>query len=340
MIEGQIDGDTFGNIFLYFVLGIFIVALICGIIYAIKDRKRRKNIALNNVFLQEKKEELVKYISDSISFRKPYFISAIITIFFLIASVSLFIYYVYKGSLISFAMFLLMILSLIILMYIQNEYKRIFRRKVLRNVIVSYNPTLEYFPENGFGKGEYDNCRFYEDCDILFSDDTIVEKEGSFRYADINAQCETEDSDGHSHYSTVYTGSLARLDIENTNCEIYLGKVKKDIFSKTYKSIKFENEEFNKMFSAYTNNELVAYKLLTPDIMEQFIELKQKTYGKIDVRILNDKLYIRFQSGDSFSPELLNKKLEIDNVISSLAVLQVVMDTMYKVKEIIEKKNL
>ena len=34
--------------------------------------------------------------------------------------------------------------------------------------------------------------------------------------------------------------------------------------------------DFNKLFKACTNNELLAYKLLTPDVMEKFVKIKNK----------------------------------------------------------------
>ena len=114
----------------------------------------------------------------------------------------------------------------------------------------------------------------------------------------------------------------------------------KSWFSKKYQHIKFENDEFNKLFSAYATNEFEAYKILTPDVMEQFVHLKENTYGDIDIRLLNNRLYVRFLSGDGFVPSLFNKKGEMNSIVSSLAVLEEVQKTMHNVKNIIEKKDL
>ena len=99
-------------------------------------------------------------------------------------------------------------------------------------------------------------------------------------------------------------------------------------------------DEFNSLFRAYTDNELLAYKILTPDVMEEFVNIKNNTYGDIDIRILNNKLYIRFLSGNGFDSSALTKDEDRVNLCKSIAVLEEVMNTMDKVKKIIDNKKI
>ena len=132
------------------------------------------------------------------------------------------------------------------------------------------------------------------------------------------------------------------MDIKNTNFMIFLGSTKKKIIfgDNGFTNLEFENDEFNKLFKACTDNELLAYKLLTPDIMEEFVKVKKNTYGDIDIRILHDKLYIRFLSGDTFDSMPFNKSIEKKKLLQSLAILEEVMKTMNKVKKLIEEKEI
>jgi hypothetical protein len=52
---------------------------------------------------------------------------------------------------------------------------------------------------------------------------------------------------------------------------------------------------------------------------------------------IDDKLYIRFLSGDGFTKSF-NKNVEKEKIMESIAVFQEALKVMEKVKEIIEKK--
>ena len=232
----------------------------------------------------------------------------------------------------------------IIAIIIMVRYRRLSDIKyneIVSSVLHDYDQDLIYYPYEGFSFGEYKTCLFPEWCDKFSSEDMIVNVKKCFCYSDIIVESEHEDSEGNTHYSVEFKGSLARIDIENVNCRIFLGSThKKYIFNNDgLISVNFENEEFNNLFCACTDNELAAYKILTPDIMEQFVKIKKNTYGNIDIRILNDKLYIRFLSGDKFDNVLFGEKMEKKDLIQSIAFLEEVIKTMDKIKTIINDKN-
>ena len=88
-----------------------------------------------------------------------------------------------------------------------------------------------------------------------------------------------------------------RIKIKDIGCRIFLGGIKTtSIFSKDdCMSIKFENDEFNDLFMAYSDNEIQAYKILTPDIMEEFVNIKKAAFSDIDIRILRQRIWSRFK---------------------------------------------
>ena len=170
----------------------------------------------------------------------------------------------------------------------------------------------------------------------------IVNLQKNFIYADILVESKEEDDDGHTYYETQFDGTLARMNINNVDCNIILGGLGENSFFKngSYKNIKFENDEFNKLFVCFANNELNAYKVLTPDVMEEFVNIKKNSLGDIDIRIFNDKLYIRFKDTNGFDSTILNKKTEKENLFKSVAILNQRIKTMNKVKIIIDNKNM
>ena len=74
--------------------------------------------------------------------------------------------------------------------------------------------------------------------------------------------------------------------------------------------------------------------------MEEFVNIKNNTYGDIDIRIINNKLYIRFLSGNGFDSSSLTQNEDRENLYKSIAVLEEVMNAMDKVKKIIENKKI
>ena len=233
--------------------------------------------------------------------------------------------------------------ALIYLMFSIYNYQNGCNRKyadIVKEVLHDYNSDLEYKPTEGFTASEYKLCHFPETCDRLYSEDMIVNLKKGFHFADIIVESKHYDEDGGTYYQTEYEGSLARVYIKDIGCKIFLGGINvNSYFNKDYVKIELENDEFNDLFMAYTDNELLAYKILTPDVMEQFVKIKYNTYGDIDIRIINNMLYVRFFSGNGFDSSSFFQKEDQENLFKSIAVLEEVMKTMDKVKSIIDKKS-
>ena len=300
----------------------------------------KKDLVNNNQFVLQNKDRIEKILDDNQVELKNARVKVLFFLFILILSFLSFL--IIKEKMICIVIVVLSSIAFGVVYY--DYYKRSSEKynEVVKNVINDYDKDLEYKPYSGFSKSEYYTCLFPEDCDRFSSEDMIINVKTSFCYSDILIESEHEDDDGNTYYVTEFQGSLARMNLKNINCRIFLGSTrKKFIFGNDkYNSIKFENDEFNKLFKACGDDELLAYKLLTPDIMEEFVNIKKNTYGDIDIRIIYDKLYIRFLSGNTFDGTVFNKTAEKRNLLQSIAVLEEVMKTMNKVKDIIDKKNM
>lgn len=262
------------------------------------------------------------------------------------------IFYVFIGMVVIFVIlifivgmssplpYIVLIIAFIMYVYMaNNSYSNKFKSTVLSDVIREYDPELEYYPFGGISGKEYRMCHFMEIYDYFHSEDLIVNQNKGFECCDITLEREYEDINDKIRHEIVFKGSLAKMEIKNIECNIFLGNYRSGIFNNNFQKIAFENDTFNRVFTTYTDNELVAYKILTPDVMEQFVELKEKSLIDLDIRIINDHIYIRFLSGDSFIPVLHNEKEEIDNIMESLAMVEEIIKTMDAVKDIIAKKD-
>lgn len=332
------------KIFMTAFFVIFAICVVANIIRFFKMQKTgfkgKKNLANSNEFVLKNKEKIEQVMDANSNELKSLRKNAFLSLFLFIISIILLM--LPFGPFFAIPIF---IVSVILLAINMSKYSSVNEEKyveVVNNALHEYDSDLEYRATDGFGKSEYHTCLFPETCDRIRSEDMIINAKKNFCYADITVQSEHEDDEGDTSYVTEYQGSLARMNIKNTNCRIFLGSTSgKYIFGHDdYENIEFENDEFNKLFKASSDNELLAYKLLTPDIMEEFVNLKKNTYGDIDIRIIYDKLYIRFSSGNTFDSRLFNKNSEKEELLRSIAILEEVIKTMDKAKNIIESKIL
>ena len=331
------------NIFDFVVIGIIGISIITAVFKNKKLQQKKQNLVNNSEFIENsraKYEKIINNNSESLSDEKKEYKRNNI-IFVTLILIPLILYFVTSEMLFIILFMIIIVVGGIIFGKKSNTYitkSKEMYEETAKAILKELNSDLEYFPDKGYTYQEYSPLYFYEDCDIFTSDDMIINNKTSFCTADIKIQSEHEDDDGHTSYVTKYDGSLAKIDIIDIKCTIILGGLSKGSFKRSdiFTEIMFENDEFNEQFLCFTDNELQAYKILTPDIMEELLNIKKRTIGGMEVRLINDKLYIRFSGTNGFDGSGDSK----EELFSSVVVLDEIMKTMNKIKEIIEKKTI
>ena len=341
------DGETVLAIIIY----IFGSLLVFSIPYLFRKFSRginlfggnkisKNEITKNNKYVSENKDKVEEVYKEDYKDLKPYKMRIFFSIIlFIICLITVFYIKDEMYTYISVGIVIIIILVSIIQYTNKNTGKY---DQIVKKILQDYDSDLIYMPNGGFTKSEYHTCLFPETCDRFYAEDMISNPEKGFYFSDILVESEHEDSDDNTYYVTEFQGSLARTNIRNIGCRIFLGSTPGKLIygNNQFEKIKFENDEFNKLFRACSDNELISYKLLTPDIMENFVDIKKNSFGNIDIRIIYDKLYIRFLSGDTFDGKQFNKNAEKKKLLQSIAILEEVMKTMEKVKNIINDKNI
>jgi hypothetical protein len=57
---------------------------------------------------------------------------------------------------------------------------------------------------------------------------------------------------------------------------------------------KLESEEFNKLFRVLAEDQIEVRRVLTPNVMERFIDLRKRV-GKFHVSIIENKVYVAIE---------------------------------------------
>lgn len=331
--------DTITYIIGILIVLIFLYLIIIRAYKNIKMFNNRKDLIKDNLFIKNSKEKLEKIIDDNSRTHKVFFALILISIICLIAFFILMVYT--NNETLKYSCIFMIIASFLAAVFIHGNYKSKFEENVIKKIINIYNNSLEYNQFKGISKQEYDKCFFPEKYNKYYSKSLIINTNLYIEVANISLESEHGAGDKLSHYTKEYVGSLAKTDIKNINCEIFLGSTNSWQLTKNnyYIPIKLENTEFNDLFSAYTNNESTFHEVITSDVAQQLVDLKKKVFCSIDIRILNDKLYVRFLSGNNFIPSLFSYKIEKENIISSIAVLEETFMVVNDIKEIIENNN-
>ncbi len=335
--------DIIVGVFHLVVIGIIVVTIVTAVSKNKKLQNKKQDLVKNSKFIEKNRAKYEQIINNNVASikdeKKEYERNG--TIFVVLILIPLLLYFVTKEMIFIILFPVVIIVGGLIFGKKANAYlskSKEMYDKTAQTILKELNPDLEYFANKGYSYQEYQTLYFYEDCDIFTSEDMIINNKTGFCTADINIQSEHEDDDGHTSYVTEYDGSLARMDIKDIKCTIILGGLSKYSFkrSDTFTKIMFENDEFNKQFLCFTDCELIAYKIITPDIMEELVNIKKNTIGNLEVRLINNKLYIRFSGTNGFD----GKEDSKEELFSSVVVLEEIMKTMSKIKEIIERKTM
>ena len=337
-------GDSMDN--MHFTMILAIIIFVVTVILLLANISTGKNIAegkkklrKNNKIINDNQEVFDKMF-DSYSELRSKFIKRI-TISLLVTLIVGIIFAFVFGESTPFPYIILIVVAIVFVFITSASYSSTFKNEIIGDIIKQYDRELEYYPNGGISGTDYRVCRFREYYDIYHAEDLIINRSKKFEFSDIHLEEREKDSEGHTHYETVYRGSFAKMEIKNINCKIFLGSYRDSIFgNNNFEHIDLESERFNKLFYAYTDNELLAYQILTPDVMEKFVALKENFFTDLDIRIIDNYLYMRFLTGDSFIPSLSNPNEEKENILESIAVLEEVIKTMDSVKTIIESKNI
>ena len=317
---------------------ILILIFILIVLFRIKSKAGKGKLLINNPNTKKYKDEINKVLKNNSSIINSSVILIILLIVIYGGIVFLIICLFGRTSLSKSVAFLLFVILILLIGKVYSKYKIFFKEKIVKKVIEEYNNDLIYSPNMGFPINEYLSCNFKEIMDKYYSEDLVVSKDKTFRFADIETRKFHIDSNGEKSERITYSGSIASMSIKYINLKLFLDSNR--LVNNKYLKIDLENEEFNKLFSIYTDNELLAYKLLTPDVMEKFVELAKNSFKNLDIRIINNMIYIRFNSGDGFTPSVLNKWRERDSICESLVVLDKIKSDLESIKAIIESKNI
>lgn len=160
--------------------------------------------------------------------------------------------------------------------------------------------------------------------------------------SDVHIQDEHEDSEGHTSYVTIFKGQWMIFDFNKnfkSNIQVWekkiLGGFSRVVTSKQHK-IEMEDINFNKKFKVIAEDDLAAFYILTPKIMERITEVENAINGTLLLVFKDSKLHVGLYNNKTTFNINIRKKINFEefarNSISDL-------DAIVKFVDILELDN-
>ena len=257
--------------------------------------------------------------------------------FLVIILVTVFLVYIEQ---IIFAFLLFIIFTIFLLKSIDKKrnYVSEFKEKVIEPFIKNIDDNLEYSPTSGIEPYLYKQGEF-EGFDIYRSEDKISGKlDGKYNLimGEVITEEERVDSEGNSSSYTLFHGIFGYVECAKnitTKLKIHSDK---GLLGKVFQGktkIEMDSSEFEKYFDVYGENKIIAMQILTSDVMDLMISFRQESKIQYELTIKDNRMYIRFHTGDVFEPKAFKKALDYN----MLKRYYDIIDFIFKVSKAINK---
>lgn len=251
-----------------------------------------------------------------------------ILIFAILIAIALFIKVLVENIVFMVIAFALVACNATIYIMSSTQYRSIYKKTVIANLVKQYCSTLQFENKMGVSPREYDRANYREYYDRFHSEDLIygnIDDEFYIRMSEVKAEREevTTDSEGHTqtHYVTVFQGLFGFIDVNDKFLPQFEVSSNK-FFGKYSKSrIEVDSAEFEKSYDLYTEDKIRTMEIFTADLIEKFIEFKQNLNNPIQIKIVNGILFFRVRMNNSFEAPTFGKALDFNSMYHNFKLI-------------------
>lgn len=193
--------------------------------------------------------------------------------------------------------------------YTINDYKAYVIKKAIEGQVEG----LVYEPRFGLPESVYSDLNVMKHGNRYHKEDLITGKYKNVYFVQSDLKVQYESNGEHDTTTTYFRGRWIAIDYPkkfNGTVVIIDNSFAYGVKRKELEKIQLENPNFNDMFTVRASDMQLGYYLLTPQLVEKIMELKQSTNGNIIVCFKNGYLHIFINDGkDSFEPNINNVNL-------------------------------
>ena len=302
-----------------------------------------RNIINNDTYMNKIKKE---YKSSLIK------VSTIITLIIISIIISTIIFYDYVDKFIQIPILLIIIVTIIgiakisIISTKKFEYIYYYKNNIIKLVLKEHNSKYTYNPygqitETMYAEAEFENKNEY---DIYTSEDRIDGNINGYNItmAEVNLQKIRTSKDEYTFYVPVFNGPVAIITIpEFVKIDLYILNKQTKSSHLFLKQIEIDNSIFEEIYNVYSDDEILAMRILTPSITNKILDLYNQHNLNFEIRIKNNTFYLRFRTENLFAPNIKDSKKEAANAVKYLEILKGIEQIMSEIMIIAESlKNI
>ncbi len=194
-----------------------------------------------------------------------------------------------------------------------SKLKRNFKTTILANMFKELIPDITYNPDQGLSQNVVYSTDFLKRADRFHSEDLLSGQIDGVDFVSSDVKLEERHvqhtkNGTRVYYVTYFLGRIFRFEFNKEfvgSLQVHeAGRPR----SRGYKKVKLESIDFNKKFKTYATEDITAFYILTPDIMERIFQLEKRNPGRIGLSFHGDHLYVTINNGkDTFEVQLFRK---------------------------------
>ncbi len=207
-----------------------------------------------------------------------------------------------------------------------KEYRKAYKKSVIEEIVKSYNKNLVYVADEGLTDYDYSMSGFEKDFKETVSEDKIYGTlllDTQFKMAQLYsyAMREYKDREGKKQVEKAKTFDgiygLVRME-EDSGDYIHIKEAESTVEARlariTKKNLEMDSAEFESYYDVITEDRLDAYKIFTPELLVEFVELPKRNITHFEVKIDQNMLYFRYRCGEVFEPPKFKDPLDKETI--------------------------
>ena len=225
------------------------------------------------------------------------------------------------------------------------EYKKTYKAYFVEQNLAKTFTNLQYQHEAGLNKQTLAATQMINTGDRYSSNDLTIGKykNVNFTQADVHIEEEYTDSDGDTHYTTIFRGRFMIFEFPkkfNFKLEVVskffgVGRVpgRNPQTGRKFEKFEVESIDFNKKFRIYAEDGFETFYLLDPSFILKIEKVSAEYDKKMIFCFVDNKLYVGINEGkDSFEPprpsKPIDEQLEIEKVSHDIKVITDFVDEL------------
>lgn len=214
-----------------------------------------------------------------------------------------------------------------------KEYKTKYKQEIVKTFIDSLRKNITYNPDDVLEEKQIEQCyraaafdnksfnRFYADDSI----EGYIDNEVYAKIADLQIKHVT--GSGKNKSVVIRFEGLFAV----TNCKANFRtpvKISKNAVPllKAVNAVELDNEEFERFFDVYSDEKILAVRILTHDVMECLLDFYQKYKIQYELVFKGQVINIRFYTGPMFEPKIFGSSMDKELLYVYYLILKFVID--------------